>query len=110
LKKKSKKISLEDAHFSLFANPDFVEPQTDRYLWAVHEGMRRLNPFGYVWQDVTAYKKHECIRGHRIKTGDVYFAEGRVGYGNTVKLCAGCMAMFLYYRDLENLPAQLFTH
>ena len=60
---------------------------------------------------VDARKKHKCIRGCRINEGDTYFVyEIGAGWGNDWKFCAGCMAMILYFKDVDKLPPSPYTH
>ena len=96
--------------FDLFANEKLNDAQEERNLWAVYEGMRRLDPLGRRWRELTARKEHDCIRGHLINSGQTYFAYNNGGFGNDLKLCAGCMSMTLYFLGVNKLPPSMFTH
>jgi hypothetical protein len=105
-------ISLQECLFSAFANPQFDDPQEHRQLWAIHEGLARLERDVYPsWSAVDARKEHNCIRGHLINDGDVYF-KFNVGAGWTSdwKFCAGCTAMILYFKEVDKLPPVFHTH
>lgn len=102
--------SMSEILFDLFANEGMRDPQEEENLWAVREGMRRLDPVGYLWRDVTARKDHECTRGHTIQAGQTYYVYNNGGYGNDLKLCAGCMSMTLYFAKVDELPPAMFTH
>jgi hypothetical protein len=102
--------AMEEILFDLFANEGMRDSQEERNLWAIREGMRRLDPLRYDWRDVSARKEHECIRGHSIQTGQTYFVYNLGGYGNDLKLCAGCMSMTLYFAKVDKLPPNIFTH
>jgi hypothetical protein len=101
--------TLNECLFDAFANEDWCNPQEVRYLWAINEGVLRLNPL--LWSAPQARKEHECVRGHTIKTGDTYYKHliGG-GWGNDWKFCAGCMAMILYFMHVDKLPPEVYTH
>lgn len=92
-------------------NPFRRNPQDERFMWAIQEGIRRIDRYLVNWSAHQANKNHECIRGCQIKIGDMYFHSS---YGSSftdyLKLCAGCMAMLLYFMDVEKLPPYLYTH
>jgi hypothetical protein len=104
-------ISLQDCLFRAFANATSAQPQESRQMWAIHEGLRRIERGYGPWRSVDARKEHKCIRCHLIKNGDVYFQHdiGR-GWGSAWKFCAGCMAMILYFMEVDKLPPYLDTH
>ncbi len=64
------------------------------------------------WQSTNARKEHECVRGCKIKRGDVYFRMPLGGgWGNELKACAGCIAMILYFQGIHKLTEDVFhTH
>lgn len=101
-------LTLKECLFDVFANEKWCNPQDERYQWAVQEGIRRLNPFK--WSSPQARKEHECIRGHAIKTGDTYYKRIIAGWGRDWKFCTSCMAMVLYFMDVDKLPPEMFTH
>lgn len=102
-------LSLDECLQRAFLNPDYVDPMAERQIWAVIEGVNRLNP--YEWAITDARKKHECIRGCEIKANGIYFkrAIGR-GWGSDWKICAGCMAMILHFKEVDKLPTYMFSH
>ncbi|MBI5841249.1 MAG: hypothetical protein HZB19_14215 [Chloroflexi bacterium] len=102
--------SLNEVLFDMFANETMLKPQENKNLWAIYEGIQRLDPIGLTWTTVTARKKHECIRGHEIKEGDVYCKHNVGGWGSDWKFCVGCMAMLLYFWKVDELPLSMFTH
>lgn len=107
---KPKIKSLRDTLFDIFANEYMCDAQKAENLWAVREGVRRIDNVGLLWKVTTARKEHECIRGHIIKHGDAYCEHNMGGFGNNWKFCAGCMSMLLYFWKVEDLPAYMFTH
>jgi hypothetical protein len=103
--------SLRECLFSAFANPGYYDPQAPHQLWAIREGLRRIDPHGYGWREVQARKEHDCMRGHTIRPGEVYFHHlVGGGWGSEWKFCAGCVAMILHFREADKLPTQWFTH
>lgn len=108
---KNPQKTLKSCLFNMFANEDYTDAQKEENLWALYEGIHRLNHQQYDWQDVRANKDHECIRGHPIKVRDVYFKRLiSGGWGSDWKFCAGCMAMILYFKEVDQLPPDMFTH
>jgi hypothetical protein len=88
-------------------------PQDNRFMWAILEGLRRVNVWAPPWRSVQAYKNHKCVRNCTIADGDTYFIEdvGRpVNYPGLPKFCAGCMAMILYFKKVYDLPPISYTH
>ncbi len=79
-------------------------------MWAILEGMRRIDRSSYIWRSVKARKDHECIRGCRIKNGNTYFKRTIAGWGNDWKFCAGCMTMLLYFMEVGEMPSCSRTH
>lgn len=104
--------SLEDCLFDAFANSDWDNPQEESQLWAIREAASRG---GYTelgrFQDTTARKKHECVRGCKIKSNDTYF-KMQIGaaWDANIKYCAGCVAMIMYFREVWKLPRYIYTH
>jgi hypothetical protein len=90
----------------------WVSPQEGSRLWAIEEGLRRIDPLQLQWRGVDARKNHICVRGCAIKDGDEYFQKrhGYGGWGSDLKFCAACTAMILYCRDVDALPSAYFTH
>jgi hypothetical protein len=101
---------LDEVLFDMFANETIIEPQESQYLWAIYEGIRRLDPMGFKWKTIKARKEHECIRGHTIKIGNVYCQHIVMGWGTDWKFCLGCMAMLLYFWNIDELEPSMFTH
>jgi len=102
--------SVEECLWSAFANFDPQEPQ---YFWAVRECVERIKQVDrQPWREVTARKEHECTRGCQIKPGDNYFQypTGSGGWGDHLQVCAGCMAMILYFQRAYNLPPHFYSH
>jgi len=103
--------SFRECLFDAFANIGYSDPQALRQLWAIREGLRRVDPGGYHWREVQARKEHDCMRGHEIHRGETYFQyQIGAGWGNDWKFCAGCMAMILYFQQVDQLGAVWFTH
>ena len=105
--------SVEACLWSAFAHAyDFESEQRYYHIWAIREGLRRLQHFAYQpWQEVKARKKHECARGCKIKAGHIYFKFGEgATWGSGLKVCAGCVAMILYFQQAYNAPPVAFTH
>jgi len=103
--------SLNDILFNLFANEKYADPQENKNVWAINEGISRLNMRRYEWQTVKAQKEHECIRGHKIKVSDIYCKNSAGGgWGNDWKFCLSCAAMILYFLDVEKMPPYTSTH
>ena len=104
-------LNIEECLFSAFAEYDYVDPQECRQMWAIQEGLSRIKHGYGEWQRVRARKKHECIRGCRIHAGDFYFKHKLgAGWTDEWKLCAGCMAMILYFTEVDKLPVVFHTH
>ena len=55
------------------------------------------------WIIRKAVKDHKCARQCLIKSGEHYFISG-FGQSDYMKLCARCMAMVLYFNNVEALP------
>jgi len=91
-----------------------LNPQEDRQMWAIQEGLRRIHDqptCEHRWRSVSARKVHKCLRGCKIHPGDIYFREDYVSsYGTGPAVCAGCMAMILYYQQVYNLPVCFQSH
>jgi hypothetical protein len=104
-------ISLGDCLFNAFTNKQSNNPQEYSLYWAIYEGMRRIDPYPTQWSSPKAQKEHECVRGCKIKDGEMYFKyQTGYGYGSAIKFCAGCMAMVLYYMDVERMTPYMYTH
>ena len=109
----TKIISLEDCLFEAFANSDSRNPQEDRYMWAIWEGLRRLDLYAPPWRRVKARKIHKCVRTCSIADGSIYFVERGADmsdYQAVPKYCASCLAMILYFKEVHHLPPQFYTH
>lgn len=93
---------------------DDQDPQKDRQMWAIQEGVRRMQhqpTCEHRWKAVSARKEHECLRGCKIRGGDIYFREDYVSsYASGPAVCAGCMAMILFYQQAYNLPVVFRSH
>lgn len=51
------------------------------------------------------------MRDCTIKAGDTYFIhEIGAGWGNDWKFCASCLAMILYFKDVDRLPPDMYSH
>lgn len=105
---KYRRLSLESLLFDAFADSRYCNPQADKHMWAIQEGLRRL---GYGWQPKKAQKQHSCIRECKIEPGHTYFtiSMGQV-WGGELNICASCMAMILYFKEVYNLPVYAFSH
>jgi hypothetical protein len=80
-------------------------------MWAILEGMQRIDPVSHSWRSVNARKDHKCIRGCHIKDGNIYFKRMiGAGWGDDWKFCAGCMAMILYFMEVDKMPVYSNTH
>lgn len=106
-------ITLSECLWSAFIHDPYGSrsPQDHRQMWAIREGVRRLDPTGYRWSSPEARKDHECERGCNIRRGEEYFklANGSA-WGSELKFCAACMAMILYAADVAKEPAHIYTH
>ena len=77
----------------------------------MHEGLRRVDPLRVDWHEVKANKDHTCVRGCAIQRNDVYFKlQNGAGWGSELKVCAGCLAMILFFKQVEDLPPGMKTH
>jgi hypothetical protein len=80
-------------------------------MWAIYEAVSRVDPYSYSWRSVDARKDHECVRGCKISSGDVYFQQGgNGGWGSELKICASCTAMIFYYLNVDKLEPYNYTH
>jgi hypothetical protein len=106
-----KPITLSQCLLDAFANSAYYPPQDRRQMWAIREGLGRIDPWENKWRAVSARKQHQCERGCSIENGHAYFQQAfGGGWGSELKLCAGCMAMILYYLEVDKLPRRRFTH
>jgi hypothetical protein len=103
--------SIQETLWDMFVRDDFRDPQDRQYIWATYEGLKRIDPLQYRFKETKAQKDHECERGCLIKNGDKYY-QHIVGaaWGSELKLCAGCMAMILYFLDMEKYRPYIYTH
>ena len=107
----TKMTTLSECLFDAFVNSDYHSPQDRRQMWAIHEGLRRIDPWHNQWKAVNARKQHECERGCKIERGHTYFhKEHGVGWGSDLKFCAGGTAMILHFLEVEKLPRSSYTH
>jgi hypothetical protein len=80
-------------------------------MWAIIEGINRIDLYHRDWRPTKARKEHECVRGCKIRDGNIYFqGEIGVGWDAYLKLCASCMAMILYYKEIYKLPPYIYSH
>jgi len=108
-----KYISLRRCLFDSFANRSMYDFEKDRSLWAILEGLRRLGTWATPVNKIKARKDHTCIRNCTIKAGATYFTDEsviEVKHAALPKVCAGCMAMILYFKDVDNLAPTKYTH
>jgi len=61
--------SLRECLFAAFADFGYSDPQAPRQLWAIREGLRRIDPDRYWWQEVRARKEHDCMQATRSTVG-----------------------------------------
>ena len=103
--------TLDDCLFNAFANSNLFNPQDKSLMWAIIEGLNRLETMQGNWRWLKARKDHKCNRGCTIEDGDIYF---RTTYASdwdaNPQVCAGCMAMILYYKEVHRLPPVRYTH
>jgi len=99
-------LDIKECLFDAFANSTFYNAQDERQMWAIREGIERIDRYNVEWRSVTAKKEKECLRNCKISCNDIYFAR-RISGG---KFCAGCTAMILYLRDVHKLPPVTATH
>jgi hypothetical protein len=84
-------------------------------IWAIREGLKRLNKRKHEWVERKCIRKaydkvgQKCVRNHVINDGDVYFVRERFKL-NDPPFCAGCMAMILYFLEVSKEPQVDFTH
>lgn len=104
--------SFSDSLWEAFINDEQYNAQAEERIWAVFEGFQRKYRYDCSWSTVScARKEHRCVRGHVIKPGDKYFERIAGGcWGGGWKLCAGCMAMHLYFSDVDKLTPYMATH
>jgi hypothetical protein len=105
--------SLRSCLFDAFGRSHWYISQEDRYMWAIQEGLRRLHTWAGVLCIVRARKDHKCVRNCAIKAGDTYFRDDtmiEVSPGFAPKICACCIAMILYFKEVYNLPPTFHTH
>jgi hypothetical protein len=104
--------SLRECLFHAFANSNHTNPQDAELMWAIQEGIRRINRHRTEWREVLARKDHECIRGCTIKRGELYFQYelSEVRRSSDSKFCAPCMAMILYFKDVAQMRPAFGTH
>jgi hypothetical protein len=104
-------IDISECLFHAFANPDYSDPQDEQQMWAIREGVKRIDRYSREWHKVRARKEHECERGCKIRKRDTYFSFSTgPGWGTELKFCAGCTAMILYFREVEKLPPYVYSH
>jgi hypothetical protein len=96
---------------TFYVQVDFP-PQEERQMWAIREGIRRVNPsYYYDFGQRQARKDHQCIRGCEIKNGDTYFYyKHQPGYDQIIKLCPRCMTMILYFLKVDRMKPEMYTH
>lgn len=103
--------SINECLFSAFANPFYSDPQNRQQMWALLEALHRAASRTNGWRPVEARKDHKCMRDCKIKKGDVYFLqEVGVGWTDNWKFCASCLAMILYFKDVDKLPPVMYSH
>ena len=103
--------SLSDSLWGAFANPEYSPPQAPEQIWAIREGLHRSDPMRVEWHEVKANKDHICTRGCAIKRNEVYFKlQSGAGWDGELKVCAGCLAMILYFKQVHELPPYMKTH
>jgi hypothetical protein len=104
-------ITLDSCLFNAFNEPDPGKAQEPQQIWAVVEGTHRIDRnSSNEWKIIKAVKEHECMRGCKIQPGDRYAQYILFGYTSGWKVCAGCMAMILYFMQAAELPPATFTH
>lgn len=108
----NKYFNLRDCLYLAFVFTKFCDPQDRSCMWAILEGLERLKILDSSWRSVTAYKDHKCVRGCTILEGNTYFhwALGGGAWNDRLKICAGCMAMILHYKNVDQLPPCLYSH
>lgn len=68
----------------------------------------RDDPGWLLWRIRKANKDHECARGCNIKSGEFYFIHSGDHSTDGTKLCARCMALVLYFKNVEKLKPYRF--
>lgn len=105
-----KYLDLSECLFDVFANPDYTDPQQEKYMWAIREGVNRIALYpGYPYNETRARKDHDCQMGHKISNNDIYFQYLDHGWGSGIKFCARCIALILYVSEVHNKPPYMFT-
>jgi hypothetical protein len=103
--------SLRACLFEGFVDAGVRDPQDPDLIWAMQEGIARLNEYRREWRAIRARKAHTCIRGCAIHPQEIYFLQAwALGRDSDLKFCAACMAMILFYREVDQLPPAGFTH
>ena len=107
-----KYFDVEDCLFFVLADIGSCDPQEPSRMWAILEALERLKILDSSWRSVTAYKDHKCIRGCSIQEDRTYFHKkfGSGGWSDRIKICARCMAMILYFKEVHHLPYRIHTH
>jgi len=101
---------IKNSLWNAFANNGltlFPKAQKEDLLVAIQIGLSRIRETSkfYAWDSSCANKDHKCKRGCIIREGDIYFKYiTGIGWGQYLKICAGCMAMILYYMKAYELP------
>jgi hypothetical protein len=59
-------LRLSDCSWNAFANSEDYPPQAPEQLWAIREGLARIDPMRIEWHEVKANKDHVCTWGCAI--------------------------------------------
>jgi hypothetical protein len=77
-----KPVTLSQCLLDAFANSDYYPSQDRRQMWAIREGLGRVDPWRDKWRAVSARKQHQCERGCPIENGHTYFQRAHgAGWG-----------------------------
>lgn len=123
MNKTKESYPLESVLFSIFTDSPYSNFRLPEHMWAVVEALNRVmlstKPLeaqlwregdGWLfWRIRKANKDHECARGGcNIKNGEFYFIHSGDDSTDGMKLCARCMALVLYFRNVEKLKPYHF--
>jgi len=61
-----------------------------------------------LWRMRRANKEHRCARGCSIKASEYYFIESGEDTDG-LKMCAKCMAMVLFFKNMDRLPGYRYS-
>lgn len=84
----------------------------DRHSWAMYEACERMNRgLQTPWKYQQAAKPHDCMRGCRIQSGELYYKyQFGVGWHLAHRFCRTCAAMIFAFSGTAKMPPVSYTH